>query len=111
MKQWWTLLVKEAKDSQGILTFLLGATVALGLYAHLRGISDGHPSGALGLRALPYATVFILPPVLLHSFAGEIQMAYIALGIVVSIFSPLEGVLRTLGKCRGSDEESECSKH
>ncbi|MFA6111715.1 MAG: ABC-2 transporter permease [Candidatus Latescibacterota bacterium] len=73
MRQWWTLLVKEAKDSQGSLLFLLGATLALGVYAHFRGISDGHPSGALGLLALPYATVFILPPVLLHSFAEEFK--------------------------------------
>lgn len=73
MKQWWTLIVKEAKASQGSLLFLLGATVALGVYAHLRGITDGHPSGALGLLALPYATVFILPPVLLHSFAEEFK--------------------------------------
>lgn len=73
MKQWWTFIVKEAKASQGSLLFLLGATVALGVYAHTRGITDGHPSGALGLLALPYAAVFILPPVLLHSFAEEFK--------------------------------------
>jgi hypothetical protein len=66
-------LGKEIRSAQGVLGFLLGATLVLGLYVHLQVIDAGRASGGLGLLALPYAAVFVLPPVLLGSFAEEFR--------------------------------------
>lgn len=73
MNPWLALYVKELRENQGTFLFLLVGTLALDVYGYVRGVSNGIPGPALALAFVPYAAVFILPFVLLHSFAQEFK--------------------------------------
>jgi hypothetical protein len=73
MNPWLALYLKELRENQGTFLFLLVGTLALDVYGYVRGVSNGIPGPALALALLPYAAVFILPFVLLHSFAQEFK--------------------------------------
>lgn len=86
MNPWIALYVKELRENRGTFLFLIGGTVALGVYALARGAASGAPGSIIGLMMLPFVSAFIFPFLLLHSFSQEFkgQTHYQLLSLPVS---------------------------
>jgi ABC-type transport system involved in multi-copper enzyme maturation permease subunit len=86
MSPWQALYLKELQDNRNLFLFLLAVTLGLDLYSYFHGASDGRPSPALVLALLPYASVFVLPFILVYAFSQEFkaQTHYQLLALPVS---------------------------